>query len=199
MGWFTRSKSDESTKRDDPQAKSPPSLEQMRARVSSGDLSYLMSLPAGYEGQATALFMEAGLAGAFMGDDEASRRKFVEALEITRREGHRPAEARVLYNLGLAQYKLGDLDGATRTLLEGKALSESITTDLGREARKLQRFAEERAVDAPAVDVFGAPDLEQQLLEMYVKALAVVYDAAGRHAEAAECNAELERLYQKGG
>lgn len=46
--------------------------------------------------------------------------------------------------------------------------------------------------------MFGAPEMEQQLLAMFQEALATVYEADGQAAQAAECRRQASAMYQKG-
>jgi tetratricopeptide (TPR) repeat protein len=175
----------------------PPSLEELRDRATAGGLSYIMGPPADLpevSPEAARLHME-GAMGALTGDDASSLAKFGEALALVRAIGHERAEARLLYNAGVAHYKLGDHQRAIEVLAEGKTVAERISADLRREARKLQRFEEERKIDEPRLEVFGTPDLEQKLLEMFLEALATVYDAIGLPTQASTCRAEVERLH----
>lgn len=175
-----------------------PSLEDLRDRARSGGLSYILGPPADLQEvcpDAARLHTEGALAGALSGDESASLAKFEEALALVRGIGHQRAEARLLYNIGLAHYKLGDHMAAIQVLAEGMELARQISDDLAREARKLQRFEEERKLDDPRVKVIGTPDIEQKLLAMFLEALATVYEAAGLPTQAVTLRAELERLY----
>lgn len=176
-----------------------PTRDELHERIAGGGLSYIFP-PADLQSvapDAFKLFMQ-GVAAALDPDARVSLERFTQALEITRRVEHKRGEARLLYNVGVAHYKVGDLDRAIAVLLEGKALAVDIADDLAREARKLQRFEEEVHLDQPRVEVFGTPDIEQKLLAMFLEALATVYEASSRDAEAAQCRSEIERLYAKG-
>lgn len=179
----------------------PPSLEELRDHAPAGGLSYIMGPPADLpevSPEAARLHME-GAMGALTGDDASSLAKFDEALGLVREIGHERAEARLLYNVGVAHHKLGDHQRAIEVLAEGKALSERISGDLRKEARKLQRFDEEHKADEPRLEVFGTPDLEEKLLEMFLDALATVYEAIGLPTQASTCRAEVERLHGAAG
>lgn len=180
----------------------PPSLEELRDRARSGGLSYIAGPPADLEKvcpEAARLHAEGAMLGVLTGDETASLAKFEEALALVRAVGHERAEARLLYNIGLAHYKLGDHLRAIEVLADGMKLASQISDDLAREARKLQRFEEERKLDDPQVKVIGTPGIEQKLLAMFIEALATVYEAAGLPTQAATLRAELERLYGEAG
>lgn len=182
-------------------AEQSPGLEEMRDRVSAGGLSYIMGPPedlAQASPQAARLHME-GAMGALTGDDAASLAKFDEALDLVRAVGHQRAEARLLYNAGVAHHKIGDHQRAIEVLAEGKALTERISGDLRNEARAAQRFEAEHKIEEPRLEVFGTPDLEEKLLEMFLDALATVYEAMGLPTQAATCRAEVERLHRTAG
>jgi tetratricopeptide (TPR) repeat protein len=184
--------------REEPPPSPPPTLEELHQRAGSGGLSYIMSPPAGFPElapEAAQLHME-GVFGSVTGDDRESLAKFTEALALTRAIGNKPEEVRLLYNVGVAHHKIGDDEQAIAVLREGKALAESIAEELAREARKLQRAAEEHKLDEPRLEVFGTPDIEQKLLAMFLEALAKVHEALGQTAEAAECRREVDRLYR---
>jgi tetratricopeptide (TPR) repeat protein len=178
-----------------------PRMEQVRENLKAGGLSYIASPPADFPEvapEAHKLWLGEALLASMLGDDARCLSAFNQALEITRRKGHKTGEARLLYNIGVAHYKLGDLDKAIEILLEGKALTEGLASELGREARKVQRFEEEVKTDDPRVDVLGVPHMEQHLLEMYLEALATVYEADSQAGKAAECRNEIKRLYRQG-
>jgi tetratricopeptide (TPR) repeat protein len=185
----------------EPAAAPPLSMEQVMENVRSGGLSYLASPPADFPEaipEAHELWLGEAFLACMQGDDARCLAKFTEILEITRQKGHKPGEARILYNIGVAHYKLGNLDKAVEVLLEGKALTEEIAGELGREARKLQRDEEELKTDRPTMRLFGTPHIEQQLLEMYLKALTTVYEADSQAGKAAGCRDEIKRLYRQG-
>jgi tetratricopeptide (TPR) repeat protein len=187
---------------EEPSPPPPPSLEDLRARAAAGGLSYLVEPPADLQEacpEAAQLFMQGAMMSALTGDEESSLAQFEEALGLVRAIGHQRAEVRLLYNIGVAHHKLGNDQRAIEVLAEGKALAEEISADLAREARKLQRFEEERKIDDPRVKVFGTPDIEQKILAMFLEALAKVYDAMGLPTQASTCRAEVERLYRDAG
>lgn len=180
-----------------PPEPAPPSMETVMVHLGAGGLSYIASPPADFPEvapEAHQLWLGEALLASMMGDDAKCLSAFERVLEITRRIGHKTGEARVLYNIGVAHYKLGQLDEAIAVLLEGKSLAQGSASGLAREARKAQRFEEEQKTDHPSVDVFGTPRMEQQLLAMYLEALATVYDAAARPDMATGCRDELKRL-----
>jgi hypothetical protein len=177
-----------------------PSLEEMRARVAKGGLSYIMSPPADLpsrQPEASSLHMQ-GAMGALTGDDHGSLASFTRALELVRAIGHRPAEARLLYNMGVAHFRLDDLDRAIDALAEGRAVAEGASSELKREARKLQRQEEEHLLEHPNVDIIGTPEIDQELLAMFLRALAVVHRARGDADLAASFEHDAEQLYRKG-
>ena len=178
----------------------PASMEEVRAHLRTGGISYLASPPADTSTvvpEADELWADA-IVASMMGDDAGCLAAYEKALAVTRQAGHRTGEARLLYNIGLAHYKLGHLDRAIEVLLEGRALTESIAAELGREARKLQRFETEVKTDNPRIEVTGVPQIEQWLLEKYLEALAIVYDADSQAAQAAACRDEIKRLHPQG-
>lgn len=178
-----------------------PRMEQVRENLKAGGLSYIASPPADFPEvapEAHKLWLGQALIASMLGDDARCLSAFEQALEITRRIGHKTGEARLLYNIGIAHYKLGERDKAIEVLLEGKALTEGIGRELGREARKVQRFEEEVKTDNPRMDVLGVPQIEQWLLEKYLEALATVYEADSQAGKAAGCRNEIKRLYQQG-
>jgi tetratricopeptide (TPR) repeat protein len=174
-----------------------PSMEQTRENLRRGGLSYLASPPADLPQvapEAHKLWLGDAVIGSLRGDDALCLAKYRKALEIVRKKGHRTAEARLLYNIGLAHYKLGEYDSAIHVLLEGKTLTKGADRALRREARRVQRFEEEAKTDDPRRDVLGVPDTEPWLLVKYLEALAIVYEADSQAAEAASCRAEIKRL-----
>lgn len=184
-----------------PAATPPARMETVREHLRSGGISYLASPPADFPAvapEAHELWTGDALLASMMGDDAACLAAYEKALEITRRAGHRTGEARLLYNIGLAHYKLGDFGKAIEVLLEGKALTESLAGELGREARKLQRFETEVKTDNPRMEVTGVPQIEQWLLEKYLEALAVAYVADSQADKAAACRDEIKRLRLQG-
>lgn len=202
MKWFSKKRDDGPgvPSQERPAAAGSPTIAELRERVAGGGLSFIVSPPADFptvSPDAHRLYME-GVAGAFTGDAGVSLPKFTEALAIIRRTGHGPGEARLLYNIGVAHYQLGDLDRAIEVLLEGRTLVESISGELAKEARRQMREHEELRLDHPNVEMFGAPEMEQQLLAMFQEALATVYEADGQAAQAAECRRHASAMYQKG-
>lgn len=185
-----------------PSTPTPPSMEQVREHLRTGGLSYIASPPADFPDvapEAHQLWLGQALIASMLGDDARCLSAFEQALVLTRRIGHKTGEARLLYNIGLAHHKLGDRAKAIEVLLEGKALTEDIAPDLAREARKVQRFEEEAKTDNPRVEVLGTPPLiEQWLLEKYLEALAIVYEADSQPDKAAGCRTEIKRLYRQG-
>ena len=176
-------------------------METARENVKTGGLSYIASPPADFPAvapEAHKLWLGDALLASMMGDDLRCLSAFEQCLEITRRIGHKTGEVRLLYNIGVAHYKLGSLKEAIDVLLEGKSMTEGLASELGREARKARRFEEERKTDSPTLDVFGTPHMEQQLLEMYLEALATVYDADSQAGKAAGCRNEIKRLQLQG-
>jgi tetratricopeptide (TPR) repeat protein len=162
-----------------------------------GGLSYIAEPPADFQEvapEASKLYSDGAVVGTMQGDPAFSLEKFTQALAIARQMGHRPAEARLLYNTGVAYLKLGELDKSIETLQEGRAVAEEASKELGREARKLQRFEEEVHTDRPTVDVLGTPQVEQQILVMFLEALATVYEADSQMDKAAECRNEIKKL-----
>jgi tetratricopeptide (TPR) repeat protein len=177
-----------------------PSMETVMEHVRAGGLSYIASPPADYPEvapEAHELWLGEALFASMMGDDARCLSVFEQVLEITRHIGQKTGEATVLYNIGVAHYKLGDLDMAIEVLLEGKSLARGLAGELAKEARKAQRFEEEQKTDHPSIDVFGTPRMEQQLLGMYLEALATVYDADSRPEMATGCRDELKRLQSR--
>jgi tetratricopeptide (TPR) repeat protein len=175
-----------------------PRMDEVLANARSGGLSYIMGGPADLPERAPKahkLWAEGAVGGALRGDDAYSLDRFNEALAVIRGAGHKTAEARVLYNIGLAHFKLGNRRTAITTLLEGKSLAQASARELGREARKLQRFEEEVKTDNPRIDVAGVPHIAQAILEKYLEALAIVYDADSQQSKADECRDELKRLH----
>ncbi len=172
-------------------------MDKMRANITVGGLSYLASPPADLPDRApdaAQLWMDGAFIGSMKGDDAYSLDRFNQALAIIRQIGHRTAEARLLYNVGVAHYKLGDREAAISTLLEGKNLAQESARELGREARKVQRFEEEMKTENPRIDVAGVPHIEQAILEKYLEALATVYEADSQASKAADCRDEIKRL-----
>ncbi len=185
---------------EDPGEKSGSSMEEMSGNLASGGLSYLAppaDLP-GIAPDAHQLWLGEAFLGSMRGDDAYSLEKFNEALVTVREKSYVAAEARLLYNIGIAHYKLGDLQEAIAVLLEGRAVTEQATDELEAEARKLQRVEEDVKTDRPSVDVAGVPFSERWLLGRYLDALAIVYDASGQPDKAAECRNESKRLHLKG-
>ena len=171
-------------------------LEKMLKDIKAGGLSYILSPPADFpkvSPEAHRLFFQ----GSVQGDPAISLVNFNKALEITRQKGHKACEVRLLYNIGVAHYKLGDLKKAIGVLMQGKSLSEEVATDLRKEARKLQRFEEEMNSRNPNIKVFGTPYEEEQLLIMYLEALTKVYEADSQMGKADECRNEIKMLLRK--
>jgi tetratricopeptide (TPR) repeat protein len=179
----------------------PPSEDEVRERLRTGGLSYIASPPADFPAvapEAHQLWLGQALIASMLGDDRRCLSAFEQALVITRRIGHKTGEARLLYNIGLAHHKLGNRARAIEVLLEGRALTEGVAPELAREARKVQRFEKEMKTDDPTVEVLGTPPLiEQWLLEKYLEALAIVYEADSQADKAAGCRAEIEGLYRR--
>jgi hypothetical protein len=184
-----------------PSTPTPPSPEEVRERLRTGGLSYIASPPADFPDvapEAHQLWLGQALIASMLGDDGRCLSAFEQALVITRRIGHKTGEARLLYNIGLAHHKLGDRARAIEVLLEGKALTEGVAPELAREARKVQRFEKEMKTDDPTVEVLGTPPLiEQWLLEKYLEALAIVYEADSQADKAAGCRTEIKGLYRQ--
>jgi tetratricopeptide (TPR) repeat protein len=184
-------------------AEAPPARPSTPApRTGIESLGYIASPPADFpsvSAEAHRLYIEGAFLGSLKHDPALSLARFGQALEIARQKRHRPGEARLLYNMGVAHVRLGDLDTAIATFLEGKAVTEGAAGELGREARKVRRFEEEAKADDPTVEVFGVPQIDQQLLVMYLEALATVYEARSEVARAAECREAVKRLYRSGG
>jgi len=173
-------------------------MDTMMANIKVGGLSYIAAPPADLPEcapDAAQLWMDGAFTGSMKGDDAYSLDRFNQALATIRQIGHRTAEARLLYNIGVAHYKLGDRETAINTLLEGKNLAQGSARELGREARKLQRFEEEVKTDNPRIDVAGVPHIEQALLEKYLEALSIVYEADSQTSKADECRDEIKRLH----
>lgn len=185
-----------------PSTPTPPSLDEVMGRLRTGGLSYIASPPADFPDvapEAHKLWLGQAMMGSMLGDDGRCLSAFEQALVITRRIGHRTGEARLLYNIGLAHHKLGDRAKAIEVLLEGKALTEGVAPQLARETRKAQRFEEDVKTDHPMIEVLGTPQLiEQSLLEKYLEALAIVYEADSQADKAAGCRAEIKELYRQG-
>lgn len=162
-----------------------------------GGLSYIAGPPADFPEvapEASKLFFDGATIGTMQGDPAYSLEKFTQALAIAREVGHRSGEARLLYNMGVAYLKLGNLDKSIETLQEGRAVAEEASKELGREARKLQRFEEELHTDKPTVDALGTPQVEQQIPLMFLEALATVYESNSHMDKAAKCRNEIKKL-----
>lgn len=161
-----------------------------------GGVSYMAGPPADLPEvapEASNLFIDGVTIGTIRGDPAYSLEKFTQALAIAREVGHRPAEARLLYNMGVAYVKLGNLDRAIEMLQEGRAVAEGASKELAREARKMQRLEEEMHTDRPTTDVFGVHQVEQQILVMFLEALATVYESNSQMDEAAQCRDEVKK------
>lgn len=128
---------------------------------------------------------------------ESSTKKIEQALPILRRIGHRRAEVRFLYNLGIVQHALGKYSLAIATYRQGLSLAREIRPELAEEFRELAVQAEALTSITQDFKVIGVPDFEWQVEVMFLSAMAIAFKDNGKLKDADASMAEARRLLRE--